>query len=470
MLAERPGGTKIPGPRGLPGIGWVGNVTRFYRDPIGYLRQLHRRHGDVVAIARNDPRYVFVFGPQYVRELLTNTEHFHLNSFLMPRKPGTSLDRMLTNLLSMNGQRYKQQRRLLNPAFHSAGVRPFRDDIVHVAERWAERWRVGQRLDLLHEMQELALSVACKSFFGLDTTDSAAEVLDVVRPVARYLYSLPALLFPFDLPGTPYRTLQRVAERFEALVREIIAHKRRGNEAHHDILSTMLETRDEDGTRLTDAELVGHITALTVAGHETTAGAMAWTLFLLAEHPAIREALLDELRTEVGSRPPTIEELKRLPLLERVVRESLRLLPPVPYIARHATRPCRVGAWDIPAGAILVLSPFMLHHTPALYARPERFDPDRWLTLERSPYELIPFGAGPRTCIGAAFAWMEIKLVIATLLPRFHLVVSPDAVIDRQARPFLLAARGIPVEVHPPGDRTPPARIRGNIRELVELP
>lgn len=460
----------IPGPRGLPGIGWLGNVTRFYRDPIGYLRQMHRQHGEVVAIAHDDARYVFVFGPQYVRALLTNLEDFHLDSFLMPRKPGTSLDRMLTNLLSMNGPRYKQQRRLLNPAFHNVGVRPFRDDIVEVAEAWARRWRPGQRIDLLHEMQELALSVACKSFFGLDTTERAAELLEVVRPVARYLYSLPALLFPYDVPGTPYARLLRVAERFEALVHRIVAHKRQAPDAHHDILSIMLQTHDEDGARLTDAELVGHVTALTVAGHETTAGAMAWTLFLLAQHPAIRDALLAELRAEVGGRPPSIEDLKRLPLLDRVVRESLRILPPVPYIARHTTRPCRLGSWTVPEGSVLVLSPFMLHHMPSLYSRPERFDPDRWLGMQRSPYELIPFGAGPRTCIGAAFATMEIKLVVATLLPRFHFAVAPGAVIDRQARPFLLADRGIPVDLRPAAARMAPARVHGNIRELVELP
>jgi cytochrome P450 len=233
----------------------------------------------------------------------------------------------------------------------------------------------------------------------------------------------------------------------------------------------LIHARDEDGTRLTEDELIGQANLLFLAGHETTANALTWTLFLLSQHPQVLADLHDELSGKLHGDPPTVEQMAELPLLERVIKESMRLLPPVPLGSRTATKPTELGPYLLPQWTEIVFSQYHTHHAADLYPEPERFRPDRWLGLNPSAYEYIPFGGGPRLCVGAAFAMMEMKVVLPLLLQRYRLELVPGARIDRFVNMTMAPKYGMPMVVRPQDREFARGKtaVHGDVREMVEL-
>jgi cytochrome P450 len=243
-------------------------------------------------------------------------------------------------------------------------------------------------------------------------------------------------------------------------------------EGRRDTLSIRIAAHDEDCAALPDALLVGLANELFIAGHETTASTLAWTLFLLDRHPRILGDLLDELAAVLHGDAPTVEQVERLPLLDAVVEESMRLLPAAPFFFfRRNGEPVRLGEYDVPAGASLIVSPLITHHLPELYPEPQRFRPERWSGEQPSAYEYLPFGAGPRICLGAAFAALSLRVLLAVVLQRFRLILEPDARVSFRVRGIILGTKhGLPMRVEAP-DRRPeaPRPLRGDIGELVDL-
>jgi cytochrome P450 len=225
----------------------------------------------------------------------------------------------------------------------------------------------------------------------------------------------------------------------------------------------------EGNAWMSDEDLIGQVTIAFAASYETTANALTWTLFLLAQHPQIANDLLDEIEAVFGGAPPTPATLARAPLLEAVVKESLRILPPVPYTIRVARRRTPIGRFTVLRGDRVILSHYVTHHLPELYANPERFLPERWLAGRWGPYEYLPFSAGPRLCIGYSFAMQALKLSTAMILQRFRLAVVPGTRIDRSVRVTMSPSRGLPMTLHPPDRAFAKAFVRGNVREMVEL-
>jgi cytochrome P450 len=239
------------------------------------------------------------------------------------------------------------------------------------------------------------------------------------------------------------------------------------------VLSILIEAHDEDGVGLTDDELVGHVSVLFIAGHETSAFTLAWTLFLLAQHPRANADLEAELRSALRGDAPTAESLARLPLLDAVVRESMRLLPPTPFLfVRRGTSAFSLGPYSLPAGAQVILSPLVTHRARSIYTEPKRFLPGRWDTISPGPYEYMPFGAGPRFCVGAAFGAQLVRITLAVLVQRFRFTLLLDARIARKAQGITMGPRyGMPMRVaRHDGQLAPPSRVQGDIHELVDLP
>jgi len=218
-------------------------------------------------------------------------------------------------------------------------------------------------------------------------------------------------------------------------------------------------------------KLLGHVGSPFAAGHETSGNALTWTLLLLSQHPQVASDLVDELEGELRGEPPTVEQLGRLPLLENVLKESMRIIPPAPVTWRRAAHSIEVGGYEIPEGTEVYASIYETHHMPELYPEPERFDPGRWETTDPGTYEYIPFNAGPRRCIGASFAMMEIKVVLAVLLRRYRLESLPQKV-DRFGFPVISPKGGLQMVVHRQDRRfgRGVGGIRGNVREMVKLP
>jgi cytochrome P450 len=257
--------------------------------------------------------------------------------------------------------------------------------------------------------------------------------------------------------------------QLEARILATIEQKRANLAAHHDVLAMLIQARDDDGAGMTDEELIGQASVIFVAGHETSSNALTWTLFLLSQHPEILADVQDELAGELRGGAPAVEQLGRLPLLERVIKESMRLLPPATFMMRNTAAPTQFGPYSVPAGANLTVSPYITHRLPELYSNPQRFTPERWATVNPGTYEYIPFGAGPHMCIGSTFALMEIKIVLAMLLQRYRLALAPGARVDRRVTITMSPRHGMPMIVAPRDQRITLGQVRGNIREIVDL-
>lgn len=465
----------IPGPPSLPLLGWRPTALLLLRDPVLHLLRLRRRYGDVVSLGREKGSPVCVFAPEYNHQILTNTSLFYSLDVTdsdaplrMPR--GTAAARLLSGVTGMNGVRHKQHRRMLLPAFHRERVEMLRDTVVDCTQQYVERWRVGQRINLGHEMVELSLALAIRALLGLDPAEEGRQVRYLLDLWSKHGLSAPVTLFPFNLPGLPYQRFLSLAEQLEGALRTVIARKREQGLEGGDALSMLLQARDDDGKALTDDELLGHLTTLFTAGHETTASALTWTLFLLSQHPHVASELVDEIDGALHGAAPSLEQVRQLPLLTWVINEGLRMFPPGIWMVRTGTAPFAFGPYELPKGTHVVFSPAVMHYRSDIFSDPHRFLPRRWETISPSPYEYLPFGNGPRRCLGATFAMLELQMILPIILQRFHLTVPPGTRVDRGGTVLSFPKGVLPVILQPRGQRHPAPSVRGNIHDLVTLP
>lgn len=458
----------LPGPRSTPLLGVRGNYIRFIADQLPWLTDLSR-YGPLVTLARGSLRHLFVFHPDYNMQVLSNPALFRSLELWRAGPEGSSLSRLWTGLLALNGEKHKQRRRMMMPAFHKKKVEGYRDEMVARIDRMLSAWKPGEVRDIFVEMRQVTLLIVTKVLFGLEDDQ---ETLRIGRLMAEWFerYAAPVNhLLPFDKPGLPFRGLLRFSERGEAAIRSLIERKRAQGASGDDVLSMLIHARDEEGGSMSDAELVGQTNILFVAGHETTTNGLTWTLFLLDQHPEACAALVEELEGELKGAPPTIEQLDRLPLLDQVVKESLRILPPVPSAFRISTAPFEMGGHSFEKDTMVYYSPYVTHRLPDLYPEPDRFRPERWSQAEPSVYGYIPFSNGPRRCIGATLALLEIKLMLSMLLPRFRLSLPPGARVEPRVRATMRPKGGLPMCIHAQDKRFERSEVRGGIRDIVAL-
>jgi cytochrome P450 len=319
-------------------------------------------------------------------------------------------------------------------------------------------------------MMALTLEIACKTLFGVNIHNGDENIGAMIQNWIKSNMN-PLIMAKVDLPGTPYRRFTRLSTELDNALRLILDRKRASGVDEGDVLSMLIESRDENGEQMTEDELVGQASILFFAGHETTANTLTWTIFLLATHPKIYAQVLAELDEKLGGAVPTLDQLNNLPYLDRVLKESMRILPSVPFLLRVAMEDTELGGYKIQRGSEVIYSPYITHHSADLYPDPERFNPDRWLTIDPSPYAYIPFGAGLRMCIGAPFALMEAKLVLAMMLQRFRLTLA-DTTVDRDVTVTMAPKGGLNVALHTPDKSAiaKPPTMQGDILELVMLP
>lgn len=467
----------IPGPGSKLRLGWRGNMLPLLRDPITYMMSLYETYGDVVTLARGSSDFVFVFSPEYNHQVLSDQGLFYNGEVNAPgsvvKLPrDTAAIRLFSGITTMNGGKHTQQRRLLMPAFHRKRIDALRDQMLLLIEQHLAGWHVGQELDLLREMKSLTLSVAVQTILGLDPEREGDRMRNTMERWLRLALSVWVVALPYNLPVLPFGRMLGMAEELEGEIRSMIRRKRAQGARFadgSDALSMLLQAHDEDGTRLTDDELIGQTTALFIAGHETTASALTWTLFLLAQHPRVLGDLLDELDGKLRGDAPSLEQMNDLPLLDAVIKESMRLLPPGLWFLRVAMEPTRFGPYSIPEGTRVLWSPAVTHRRADIYPEPTAFKPERWQTINPSPYEYLPFGAGPRRCIGATFALMEMKLALPVILQRYRMRLPRDVRIDLGGSPLATPREGMPMRLARPGSKLVKSAVRGNITQLVDL-
>lgn len=465
---------RIPGPRVLPGIGWYLHTLPMLRDPVMCMIRLRERYGDIVALGRHKRAPVVVFSPEYNHQVMSNPNLFYCLDTTSKDSPirmpvGSAPARLLAGVTGMNGPKHTQHRRLLMPGFHKKRVEGLVDAIAECVQTHIERWRPGQKLNLAHDMLDLSLALAISGLLGLEPSREDGRVRYLFEQWSTRGLTPGVALLPYNLPGLPYRRFLKLSLELEDELKKVIEHKRQHGTQGDDALAILLEAKDEDGSALTGDDLLGHLSTLFTAGHETTASALTWTLFLLSQHPRVMQELMEELDGELGGKAPTLEQLRGLPTLEHIIAESLRMFPPGMWIIRTSTADFEIGQYSLPKGTHVIFSPAVTHYRPDLYSEPHTFMPERWRTLDLSTYEYLPFGGGPRRCLGATFAQMELKVALAIILQRYRIEVPPGARVDRGGTILSFPKGGLDVVLRAQDRQFTRSNVRGNIHDLVKL-
>jgi len=414
-----------PGPKGLP---IVGNVFEPRGNAIGYFTRCFRDYGDIVFVRFLGVPMCLVNRPDCIESVLVTQ-----NNNFEKSKDYRALRRVLGNgLLTSEGEFWRRQRKLVQPAFHQVRIAAYAEVMVSYTERLLASWKDGEERDIHEAMMRLTLDIVAKTLFDADVSREAEDVGAALQLLMSKFFRQAgfALLLPRSIPIPTTQQLRRAVAQLDKVIYEIIRRRRAGPATSGDLLSVLLQAQDDEGLRMTDRQLHDEIMTLFLAGHETTANALSWTWLLLGQHPEIEEKLVEELQRVLAGRAPAASDLPRLTYTDMVLREAMRLYPPVWVIGRRALAPFRMGEYELPAETNVLMSQLITHRDGRYFPEPERFDPDRWgpsdprnLALPRFSY--FPFGGGPRVCVGAGFAMMEAVLLLATIAQKFRLTLVP---------------------------------------------
>ncbi|WP_437227702.1 cytochrome P450 [Planctomicrobium sp. SH661] len=447
-----------------------GRIADFADDPAVCMRRLWETHGEVSALQEGNQRVHFVFGPHYTKQVLSDSNRFH-SQFFAIRGPRKSAHRRVTSgLLTMNGETHKQHRRIVMGPFQKRAISAYHDTVVGLARNATLDWKAGQVRDLASDMTHYMLQLTSSILFGIDIPELAYRVGEQTeRWVALNHLVGPSAFSSDENTSELYQELLTAAEELEESVKEMIQIRRSGK-LGFDVLSLLMRAH-EQGEGVTDEELIGHIVLLFGAAHLTSAHTLTWTLFLLAQHPEIMEKLHRELTETLDGNPPGAEDLERLPYLDQVLKESMRIMPASSYSQRVTAEPVELGPFQLQRGASVIFSQFITHHLPDLYPQPDKFIPERWSTINPSPYAYLPFGAGPRMCVGAALGMMQLKISLPMMLNRFKMTVQPNAEINsRIMSTMLFPASTVPVRLSEHDGTFTASPVTGTIHSMVSLP
>ena len=389
-------------------------------DPLGYFSNVVRKYGDIAGLRIFNFRVYLINHPDYIEDVLVN----HPRKFIKGRVLQANKRVFGKGLLTSEGDFWLRQRRLAQPAFHRARIAAYAATMVEYAERLVEEWKDGEGRDIHEEMMRLTLQIVGKTLFDADVERDTQDVGKSMELLLKLGANFRRTIFvPQWLPTPTNLRIERAISRIEKVLYRIIAERRASGRDAGDLLSMLLAAQDEDGTRMTDKQLRDEAITLFLAGHETTANALSWTWWLLAQNPGVEARLHAELRDVLDGRSPALEDLPRLVYANHVITESMRLYPPAWGVARTCIEDHEIAGYPIPRGSGVSFSQWTVHRDPRWYDAPEEFRPEQWEgdLLKRLPrFAYFPFGGGPRQCIGNSFATMEAALVLATIAQRYR--------------------------------------------------
>jgi cytochrome P450 len=438
-----------PGPRGLP---FLGLTLAIRKDALSTLSRVAREYGDIVRLPVAFQDRIFLNHPDYIEQVLVIQQAKFHKSELTRRIVGTLLGQ---GLLLSEGDFWRRQRRLAQPAFHRSRISEYGATMAESAERHIHGWRDGEQRNLAREMMALTLDVAVRTLFGTTLPNEAQQVGHSMTFLMRYQLSRQRspIRIPDSWPTAHNKRAQRERRYLDSLVYRIIEERQSQapSNGRSDLLSLLMSAMDEDGTQMTRTQLRDETMTLFLAGHETTAQMLAWTWYLLAENPEAEARLHQELHDVLNGRPPQQSDFMKLPYLHALMQEALRLYPPAYIIARTSVEQCQIAGYDLAAGSTMLMSQWVMHRDQRYYAEPDRFRPERWLEglADRLPAgAYFPFGDGPRRCIGQGFAMLEAAIVIATLAQRFRFRLVPGHPVIPEPLITLRPRHGIRMTLH----------------------
>jgi len=439
-MSEPPKNSLPPGPGGSTFAFLFGDRRR---DPLAFFTKLARDYGDVSQLTLFDFRTLFINHPDDIEDVLVNKAR----SFEKGRVMKANMRLFGEGLLTSEGDFWLRQRRLAQPAFHRARIAAYGATMVEYAERSMREWKSGETRDIHEDMMQITLQIVGKTLFNADLTRDAKEVGDTLEILLKLAADFgKSILIPLWVP-TPRNLRARMGiRRLEKIIYRIIAQKRAENRDTGDLLSMLLAVQDEDGSRMTDKQLRDETITLFLAGHETTANALSWTIWLLAQNPEAENKFHEELHSVLACRAPNVEDIPRLIYTANILTESMRLYPPAWGMARLVKEPVEVAGYKLVPGNGVACAQWVVHRDPRWFDEPERFLPERWQgdLAKRIPrFAYFPFGGGPRQCIGNSFALMEATLILATIAQKFRFRLVEEHVVKPLASITLRPAHGI---------------------------
>ena len=444
MSASRPV-PRPPGPPPLNGsLARLRHARRFIADPIALVGGRFETYGDLYYVP-NDQGGVYVTRhPDHFRDVLVT----HGDSFMKGHSAFARLARVLgQGLLTTDGEVWKRHRRMIQGAFHKPRLTSYAPMMVAEAARTADSWRDGESVELTRDFAELTLRVVSRSLFSHEVADDVAAITGAVAVLQESFSQIDIL--PQWVPTAMRRRTRNALQAIDTMMYRLIAKRRAAGfdikNTEPDLLHMLLAARDEegDGAGLNDTEIRDQLVTFYLAGHETTSQALTWTMYLLSQHPEVEARLHAEVDQVLCDRLPGFDDVDSLVYTEKVVRESMRLFPPVYSLARKAGIDTQIGDYQVPAGSEVALWIYFSHHDPRWFSDPEHFDPDRFDNASYPRHAYVPFGSGARTCVGKTFATMEAVLLLATLVRRWRLRLESDQRIAMKTRVTLIPKFGM---------------------------
>jgi cytochrome P450 len=425
------------------------------RDSTRKLTQWARDYGDIVYYHFLDFHFYILFHPQHIEQVLLGKT----GNFIKGMTSRANPELFGNGLLTSDGDFWRRQRRLSNPAFHRESLARYADITVEEAAKLTESWQHGEKRNIHNDMMNVTLRIVLRSLFGAELREHMRVIEPALEAIMTSSSGFNSIAFFLRIP-TPTRKLHFLAvQKLNEIVYGLIARGReklKGSEATgpadgsgaKDLLTLLLTARDDEGNSMSDQQLRDEVITLLLAGHETTALNLSWSWYLLAQHPEVEQKLHSELDAVLGTRPPTVSDLPKLHYTDRIIRETLRLYPPAWRVFRRTEEPFEVGDYLLPPGSNIVLSQWVTQRDPRWFTDPDRFNPDRWNEESASKlprFAYFPFGGGPRVCIGAGFAMMEAILLLATIAQRYRIRLAPHQRVEPLASITLRPKKGIRV-------------------------
>lgn len=435
-----------PGPPPRKG-GLLGNLrygVSMLWDAIGFVERRFETFGDIYCAPNPDGHLYVLRHPEHIGEVLRSRAADFGKTHTALQRIGDVLG---DGLLTSDGDLWRRHRRMIQPAFHRAKLAAYADSMVAEAARTADAWADGRRRDMSTEMMALTLRIVSQTLFSHDIGDGTGGVGQAMNALHAAL-NRPFLPDWVKLPSD--RAYADGLAHLDGIIEGMLDARGGDGDGPTDLLQMLVTAEDEDGSRLSRKEVRDHLLTFFLAGHETTSHALTWTLYLLAQNPAVADALHAELAGHLGDRLPTIDDLDALPLTERVMKESMRLYPPAYAIARRAERDTSIGAWPVAAGSEVVSWIYFTHRDRRWFPEPDRFDPSRFeaeAEAARPRTSYLPFGAGQRMCIGHRFAMVEAQLVLAVLARRYRFRVAAGQRVGVRPRVTLTPRWGMRMDV-----------------------
>ncbi|MEM8805956.1 MAG: cytochrome P450 [Cyanobacteria bacterium P01_G01_bin.38] len=411
----------------------LGHSAYFSKDPLQFLYECSHQYEGLVPLRLGFSKACFVFDPSAVMEVLRERTIFTKNT------PGWRAIQTLVGLglLGSDGDYWARQRRLTQPIFHHQRIVAYGDLMVQATDRLLQTWQDDTVRDVHQDMMHLTLEIVMQTLLSADLEGETAQAIAHALDMSMQWFSQQqkqGFLLPPTLPLPSNKRYFAAVKAMDNLIYQLIQQRRDSDADTGDLLSMLLQIKDEtDGSQMSDRQLRDELATLVLAGHETTANALAWTWMLLAQHPQVEAQLHEELDSVLQGRTPTVADLPQLSFTQTVLKESMRLYPPVVLLARWSEQDYVVGGCEIPKGCVMMMSPWVMHRCDRYFPDPLAFKPERWQDdlekqLPRGVY--IPFGEGPRICIGKGFAQMEATLILATLAQKYQLSLTDGQTIE----------------------------------------